>query len=70
MLAGLPFVALPLLYVGFSGAASSFDVLLWMFPGLALFGLGGLVEAKVVARSDVVTKTIANATFEQFLNER
>lgn len=70
MLAGLPFVALPPLYVGFSGAPSSVDVWLWMLPGLALFGLGGLAEARAVAKRDVVTKTIANATFEQFLNER
>ena len=70
MLAGLPFVALPPLYVGFSGAPSSVDVWLWMLPGLALFGLGGLAEARAVAKRGVVTKTIANATFEQFLNER
>jgi hypothetical protein len=43
---------------------------LWMLPGIAIFGLFGLVQAIVTAELNDSAQALAAASFEQFLTER
>lgn len=49
-LVGLPFMVWPLLHTLFYDATGSLSTWLWTLPGIAIYGLFGLVEAKVNAK--------------------
>ncbi len=69
-LAGLPFIAWPFLHAFLYGATGSLAIWLWMLPGIAIYGLFGLIQAKVNAKRNASAQALQAATFEQFLIDR
>ncbi|QDY69882.1 hypothetical protein [Qingshengfaniella alkalisoli] len=69
-LAALPFLIWPLLYPVLFDDFGSLTTWLWMLPGIAIFGLFGLIQAIVTAELNDSAQALAAASFEQFLTER
>ncbi|MCL1629095.1 hypothetical protein M3N55_10165 [Roseibaca sp. V10] len=69
-LAGLPFMVWPLLYAFLYGSTASLTIWLWTLPGIAIYGLFGVIQAKINAKRNASAKTLQAATFEQFLIDR
>lgn len=69
-LAALPFIVWPLLYPVLFDEFGSLTTWLWMLPGIAIFGLFGLIQVIVTAERNACAHALANASFEQFLTER
>jgi len=69
-LAGLPFIVWPFLHAFLHGATGSLTIWLWMLPGIAIYGLFGLIQAKINATRNASAQELQAATFEQFLIDR
>lgn len=69
-LTAIPFIIWPLLYPVLFDDFGSLTTWLWMLPGIAIFGLFGLVQAIVTAELNDSAQALAAASFEQFLTER
>lgn len=69
-LAGLPFIVWPFLHAFLYGATGSLTIWLWMLPGVAIYGLFGLIQAKINAKRNASAQELQAATFEQFLIDR
>lgn len=69
-LAALPFLIWPLLYPVLFDDFGSLSTWLWMLPGIAIFGLFGLIHTFVTAELNDSAQALATANFEQFLTER
>ncbi len=69
-LAALPLIVWPILSPVLFDEFGSLTTRLWMLPGIAIFGLFGLIQALVTAKRDASTQAPETASFEQFLIER
>jgi|GEM_PF-3514539 len=69
-LAGLPFIVWPFLHAFLYGATGSPTIWLWMLPGIAVYGLFGIIQVKINAKRNASAQTLQAATFEQFLIDR
>lgn len=69
-LAAIPFIVWPLLYPVLFEDFGSLTTWLWMLPGIAIFGLFGLIQTFVTAELNDSAQALATANFEQFLTER
>lgn len=69
-LVGLPFVVWPFIHELLYGATGSLAIWLWMLPGIAVYGLLGLIQANVNAKQNASAQALQTATFEQFLIDR
>lgn len=52
------------------GATGLLTIWLWMLPGIAIYGLFGLIQAKINAKRNASAQELQAATFEQFLIDR
>ena len=69
-LAGLPFMVWPFLHAFLYGATVPLTIWLGILPGMAIYGLFGLIQAKINAKRNASAQTLQAATFEQFLINR
>jgi hypothetical protein len=69
-LVGLPFMVWPFLHAFLYGPTGSLMIWLWMLPGIAVYGLFGLIQTKINAKRNASAQVLYAATFEQFLIDR
>ena len=69
-LLGLPFVAVPLLFVAFSSEGFSLTPLVWMAIGIAIMGVCAGVEQRLLKPVGLSQHFLATYTIETFLEQR
>lgn len=69
-IAGLPFMAWPLVYPAFFGGSVLSSAPLWMLTGVVIIALFGKIGVIVGAQREASARVLETATFEQFLIER
>ncbi|WP_299613730.1 hypothetical protein [uncultured Tateyamaria sp.] len=69
-LLGLPFVAVPLLFLAFPSESLSLTPLVWMAIGIAIMGVCAAVEQRLLKPVGQSQHFLANYTIETFLEQR